>query len=442
MRLTLSGMPYAQIPALFPSLILLALLAASAACADDESGEDASTPTATPAFGLRTDVVTPADRVREIAFAPDGRIFFAEQVTGNIRIIQADGTVQGQPFATLAVADYLQLDWGLTGLALDPHFESNGYVYAFFTEPLNTQDQPLGPTGRPQIVRFTDENGIGVDRTLISNDFPETPIEHPGFNGNGKLAFGPDGFLYASIGDYDYNQDDPATFSQDLSRPIGKLLRIDPADGAAAPGNPFEGAGAADARVYAYGFRDPFPFTFHPETRRLYATDNTTLTCEELNVIRPGANYGWPAGEFPYADCEVGEQGAVIHNFARDGMQPIDFVSFVEVSSLVFSSGARYPSMGGGLIVCESWRSQSADGNLDPGVLRRIVLNDAGDEVVSSDAIVRDCRGAVAVAPDGTIYYANDTEIRKLEIGPPDTGGSQETADGEQPTQPVPIATP
>jgi len=432
----------AQLPALLPGLILAALVIVIAACADNESGEDGATPTPTPAFGLRTDVVTPADRVREIAFAPDGRIFFAEQITGNIRIIQADGTVQGAPFASLAVADYIQLDWGLTSIALDPDFASNGYVYAFFTEPLNTQDQPLGPTGRPQIVRFTDEDGTGVDRTVISDDFPETAIEHPGFNANGRLAFGPDGYLYASFGDYDYNSEDPATFSQDLSSPIGKLLRIDPADGSAAPGNPFEGDAAADPRVYAYGFRDPFPVTFNPDTGTLYGTDNTTITCEELNVIEPGANYGWPAGEFPYADCEVGEQGDVIHNFARDGMQPIDFVSFVEVSSLVFSSGDRYPSMGAGLIVCESWRSQSADGDVSPGVLRRIVLNDAGDEVVSSDAIVRDCRGAVSVAADGAIYYANDTEIRKLEIGPPGDGGSQETPDGEQPTQPVPIVTP
>jgi hypothetical protein len=123
-------------------------------------------------------------------------------------------------------------------------------------------------------------------------------------------------------------------------------------------------------------------------------------------------------------------------------MAPIDFVSFVEVSSLVFSSGDRYPAMGAGLIVCESWKSQSPDGDLSPGVLRLLVLNDAGDGAVSSDAIVRDCRGAVAVAPDGTIYYANDTEIRRLEIGPADAGVPQGTADGQQPTQPVPVGTP
>ena len=418
--------------------VIAVVLVALAACSEDDP--DTNEPAATPAFGLRSEVVTSAERVSEIAFAPDGRIFFAEQISGNIRILLEDGTLQGQPFATVAVADYLQLDWGLTGLALDPDFDANGYVYALFTEPLNMQDQPSGPTGRPQIVRFTDDNGVGIDRTLISDDFPETPIEHPGINGNGKLHFGADGFLYASMGDYDYNANDAATFSQDLNSPIGKLLRLDPADGSAAPGNPFEANVGVDHRVYAYGFRDPFDFTFAPGTDTLYATDNTTLTCEELNIIEPGANYGWPAGEFPYADCDAGEQGLVIHHFARDGMEPTDFVSLVEVSGLAFTSGSRYPSLGDALIVCESWRSPSADQELSSGVLRLIVLGgDQGDEVVSSDAIVRDCRGTVSIAPDGTIYYANDIEIRTLEIGSIEAGA----ADAEE-TQPVPppITTP
>ena len=98
-------------------IIAIALVALSA-CSEDDA--DTSGPAATPAFGLETDVVTSAERVSEIAFASDGRIFFAEQISGNIRILLEDGAIQDQPFATVAVADYLQLDWGLTGLALDP----------------------------------------------------------------------------------------------------------------------------------------------------------------------------------------------------------------------------------------------------------------------------------------------------------------------------------
>ena len=152
-------------------------------------------------FGLKSETVTSADRARAMAFAPDGRLFFAEQYTGAIRIVQADGTVQAEPFAQLQVANYIDHDWGLTGLALDPDFADNHFVYAFFTEPVT--EGGTTPTGRPKLVRFTEENGKATDETVVSDDFPETDPGHAGFNANGRIHFGPDGALYASVGDYD-----------------------------------------------------------------------------------------------------------------------------------------------------------------------------------------------------------------------------------------------
>ena len=155
------------------------------------------------------------------------------------------------------------------------------------------------PQGQPVLVRFTDANGKGEDETVISKDFPVTSKAHPGYNAQGNIHFGPDKMLYLSIGDYD----DPRLV-QDLSTPVGKLLRIDPATGKAPPDNPPTGNAAADPRIYAYGFREPFDFAFNPENGAIYGTDNTPDTCEELNIIKPGANYGWPdVGGFPYADC-------------------------------------------------------------------------------------------------------------------------------------------
>lgn len=417
------------------ALVLLpALLIAAAGCGGSSGGGNKV------AFGLHSEQVATGERVSEIAFAPDGRVFFTEQITGNIRIVQADGTPQEQPFATLDVADHLKLDWGLTGLALDPDFDSNHYVYVYFTKPDDRSEPPTGPTGHPTIMRFTDENGVGAEPTVVTEDFPVTPMDHPGFNGNGKLHFGPDGFLYASVGDYD-NFASPANEIQDLGLPIGKLLRIDPTDGSAPNDNPFVGQADADPRVYAYGFREPFDFTFHPETDAIYGSDNTTVSCEEINIIEAGANYGWPAGVFPYSDCNVGDQGRLIYSPARDGMQPADYLSFVEISGLAFTPATRYPTLGDSLIVCESWRSEVAeDGTPSRGVLRRLVLGGAEfDMVTSSDEIVRDCRGTVSTAPDGTIYYATDTEIRKLEVGEGDGGddGGDDSGDSG-PTQQVP----
>lgn len=365
-------------------------------------------------FGLASEVVATAPRVSEIAFAPDGRIFFAEQTTGNIRIILANGQVQEEPFAHVNVAVYLeQLDWGLTGLALDPDFETNHYAYAFFMEPVAAGEPPEGPTARPKIVRFTEKDGKGVEETVISDDFPVTPKEHPGYNGSGKLHFGPDGYLYASVGDYDYP---PAqSLSRNVSAPVGKLLRIDTKDGSAPADNPLQSTPGADARVFAYGFREPFAFAFHPRSGAIYGTDNTTVSCEELNIIRPGRDYGWPdVGEFPYADCTAGGHEQAIYHLAREGTKPEDFLSFVEVSALAFAPATRYPQMGESLLLCESQRSE-VQGERTPGLLRWLVLGGAGDEqVTASGAIVRDCRGAVAVSPDGYAYYANDTEIRRL----------------------------
>lgn len=405
-------------PALLPPLILL--LAAFALACGDDSGEGGAE-TVTYAFGLDSQVIASggfADNVSAIEVAPDGRIFFAEQYKGTVRIMNTDGTMQTAPFTQVLVADWLGLDWGLTGLALDPDFENNHYVYLFYTEPVRTATYEENgatvehPVARPRIVRFTEVNGAATEETLISDNFPETSERHPGFNANGEIHFGPDGLLYASVGDYDLFQDQPDVIT-DPSTPIGKLLRMNP-DGSPAAGNPFEGEEGADTRVYAYGFREPFSFTFSPDGT-IYGNDNTTVSCEELNIIEAGANYGWPQmGEFPYADCSVGPGEQPIFHFTREGQAPGSFLSFVEVSAMAFLEGSAYPGLSDGLIVCESQRSP-VNNVTTRGVLRRLTLS-SEREVALSEQIVNDCKGGMTVH-NGEIYYANSNELRKLVQG-------------------------
>ncbi|HET9477409.1 MAG TPA: PQQ-dependent sugar dehydrogenase [Dehalococcoidia bacterium] len=447
-----------------PVLTLVLLVVLALACSGD--GEEELP------FGLQSEVVTNADRVSDMVFAPDGRMFFAEQFTGAIRVISAEGQLQEAPFAQVTLAEWLALDWGLTGLALDPDFQNNHYVYAFYTAVPGTAGaappgtglvsavppagHPAGgvvaqvspgplppggatltpspapeentatpapqeekPQGQPLLVRFTDANGVGQDETVISDDFPLTSKEHPGYNGQGNIHFGPDGMLYLSFGDYD----DPVLV-QDLSTPVGKLLRIDPETGEAPPDNPLVGDPDADPRIYAWGFREPFDFTFNSNTGDIYGTDNTPDTCEELNIIRPGENYGWPdVGEFPYDDCSAGDQVPAIFHFAREGKEPGSFLSLVEVSGLTFVPGARYPSLGDSLFACESQISV-VEGEVTKGVLRRLIMAlPAYDAVTQSDVIVKDCKGDVETGRDGTLYYSNATEIRRLLPGEPATSG-------------------
>ena len=377
-------------------LPLLAFLSAASACG---GGEEIP-------FGLKSEVVTQADNADAIVFAPDGRIFYAEQFTGNIRVITADGQRLDQPFAQVQIANWLPLEWGLTGLALDPDFAKNHYLYAFFTSPVV---EGAAPTGRPMLVRFTDRDNQGVDRKVIIGDFPETIVNHQGFKANGKIHFGPDGLLYLTIGDYDQAKAEGPTgkpYALDLSSPVGKMLRVSEESGAAAAGNPFSDESGTDPRIFAYGFSKPFDFAFGPQGGAIYGVDNTA-SCEELNIVKSGGNYGWPdVGDFPFSDCTFGQQIKGIHFLAKEGMSAGQFLSGVGVSGLAFVSAAQYPALGDGLLVCDL-----------TGILRRLVLSGPQlDQVSNDDVIVKDCKRSVAVSPDGTIYYSNDTEIRRLTI--------------------------
>ncbi len=346
-------------------------------------------------FGVRSERVAAADHAAAMSFAPDGRLFYAEQFTGNIRVITAEGELLEEPFAQVDIGTYIE--WGLTGLALDPDFETNHYVYAFLTGPID----PETPIGKPLVVRFTDQDNQGVDQRVLIDDLPETFPAAPGFNANGSIHFGPDGFLYLNLGDYDTPE-----VVQDLTNPIGKMLRVSKEDGSPAEDNPFVDDPEVDQRIFAYGFREPFDFAFHPETGRVYGSDNTTVSCEELNVITAAANYGWPdVGEFPYDDCQAGEGTNAIHLFALEGMNPGNFLSFVVVSGLEFASGDVYPLLGDSLLICES----------ETALMRRLVLSGANfDLVAQDDVVLKNCDGDIATSPDGIVYYSNQTEIRRL----------------------------
>ncbi len=345
-----------------------------------------------------------------MAFAPDGRLFYAEHWTGNIRILTPDGNLLTQPFAHVESGGINQL--GFSGLAIDPEFESNHYVYAYFFH----LTAPGSLTGSPMVVRFTDSANVGEDETVIVDKLPEKGSEHP-FSVNGALHFGPDGFLYLTLGDYDVPDDRGPLgleLPQDLGTPIGKVLRVNKEDGSAAPGNPFLGQTGVDERIYAYGFRQPFDFTFHPQSRRMYGGDNNAgVTCEELNIVKSGGNHGWPQGQFPYVDCDLREQVPAIHYFSFDGRAADSFESAVAVTGMEFISGSAYPTLGDSLLVCES-RTQ---------LMRRLVLSGPGfDQVTGGDVLANDCWWDIAVSPDGIAYYSNLMEIRRLI--PPETASA------------------
>jgi len=171
------------------------------------------------------------------------------------------------------------------------------------------------------------------------------------------------------------------------------------------PNNPFADQPSADPRIFAYGFNRAFDFTFRRQSGQVYGTDNTA-SCEELNLIKAGENYGWPdVGTFPFSDCAAGEQVKAIYFFAREGMKPGDFLSVVTVSGLAFVSAQVYPLLGDSLLVCEE----------DTKLMRRLVLSGPNFDQAGDDGVViEDCQMDITVDPDGTVYYSNEKEIRRL----------------------------
>ncbi len=345
-------------------------------------------------FGVESELVAPLGPIDALAFAPDGRLFWADHWGGNVGVVTAEGELLADPVTHFEVA--AGLEWGLTGLAIDPDFETNHYIYAYFTELVEPD------VARPVVVRFTEADNKGSDPKVIVGDLPDTRDKKP-YNASGSIHFGPDGFLYFTLGDYDVpalTGSQGKELPQDLSTPAGKMLRVNKEDGSAPSDNPFLNEPGADPRIFAYGFRENFYFTFHPENGQIYGSDNTSVACEELNLIKVGANYGWPA---PFLDCLAAEQTPGIHFFAKEGQQPGDFGSSLGVLGMAFVSGDVYPLLGDGLLVC-------GGGNM----FRLVLSGNDLDQVVADDIVVDDCFRDIAISPDGIVYYSNETEIRRL----------------------------
>ena len=355
-----------------------------------EPPEPTST-TEVPDVKVTSALVTRASFPVTLAFAPDGRLFYNEFQSGNIMVF-----TEGQTSMFTHVDVFSIGECGLLGLAIDPEFEENRYVYAYFIEPIPEED-----VGHPVLMRFTEVDGIGEHPTVLVGDLPNTnPITCAHVSGN--LGFGPDGYLYFSIGEMEFK--DPA---QDLSSPLGKIHRIDKSDGSAAPDNPFFDEPEADPRVFAYGLRNTFDFTFHPQSGKIYAPENGLGNCDELNIIEAGKNYGHPKSSFEGEEPPCSERAGVkpIYLFSKPGIRPEVFGSNVAPTGAHFVSADVYPSLGDALLTCE-WNT---------GFMRRLLLSGPDrDQVIDDTIVVSDCPLDLTTDANGIVYYSNAGEILRL----------------------------
>ena len=205
-----------------------------------------------------------------ITWTPDGTIFFTER-GGNLRIIQ-DGIVVEKPMLSLEVGG---VEGGLLGITLDPNYSDNHYIYLYYTynDFLETKNK---------VVRYVESDFILTEDKVVIQNISGGP-----FHDGGRIKFGPDDKLYITTGDAGN-----AELSQDLNSMSGKILRIN-SDGSIPEDNPI-----SNSPIYSYGHRNPQGLDWD-KSGNLVATEHGPsgwhgIAHDEINVIVPGANYGWP----------------------------------------------------------------------------------------------------------------------------------------------------
>lgn len=231
-------------------------------------------------------------------FAPDGRLFVAQK-SGRLRVIK-NGALLPTDFVTLSVTT--NSERGLLGIAFDPDFATNRFVYVYYTRAT----LPV----KNRVSRFT-ASAANPDVAMAGEDIILDDIGSDAGNHNGgAIHFGLDGMLYVAVGD---GGADSAN-SQSLSTLSGKLLRID-TDGSIPTDNPFVGTPGARGEIWALGLRNPYTFAVDPLSGTILINDVGQSTWEEVNLGARGANYGWPECEGVCADPEFTNP---IHAYTHD----------------------------------------------------------------------------------------------------------------------------
>ena len=214
---------------------------------------------------------TESTLLASMAFSHDGRLFFTEKNSGNVKIMK-DNRILEVPFATLSDV-YVNWEQGLLGIALDPDFDHNHFVYVYYSAK-STASEPIN-----KVVRFTEENDRGKDMVTLIDNIPASR----GYHSGGALAFGPDDKLYITVGDATEHP-----FAQDPSILIGKILRIN-RDGSIPSDNPYP-----NSPVYTIGHRNMYGIAFDKYGNGL-VSENGDYYYDEINFIEKGGNYGFPS---------------------------------------------------------------------------------------------------------------------------------------------------
>jgi glucose/arabinose dehydrogenase len=320
-----------------------------------------------------------------LAFLPDGRMLVTER-PGRLRVVEPDGRLSRPLGGVPEVAARGQ--GGLLDVALAPDFAQSRMVYLSYAEPGG------GGTAGTAVAR-----GRLGDAAIESVQvvFRQEPKLRGGAHFGSRLVFTPDGFLFITTGERGQRE-----MSQDLSRHQGKVIRLRP-DGSVPPDNPFVGRPDARPEIWSYGHRNIQGAGLHPVTEALWTVEHGAMGGDELNIPRPGRNYGWPVITYglDYSGARIGV------GTAREGMeQPVYYWDpSIAPSGLMFYTGDRFPD----------WRGNLFVGALNFQLLARLELD--GDKVVSEERLLVGFRQRirdVVQGPDGLIYLLTDEDRGRI----------------------------
>jgi aldose sugar dehydrogenase len=320
-----------------------------------------------------------------MAFLPDGGILVTER-PGRLRLVR-NGVLQPEPIAGLPPI-YAKGIGGLMDIALDPRFAENSLIYFTYIRPPAAGDTRPNAPGTLMLAR-----GRWTGSAIADFHDIFTAVQA---NAPSRILFGRDGMIYMSVA----SGDPPAAeHAQDPSDLAGKVLRLRD-DGTVPPDNPFVGRAGYRPEIYTLGHRVPLGLAINPETGAIWECENGPNGGDEVNVLAPGKNYGWPV--VSYGRFYGGPR--VSTNPYREEMEPpvIFWVPSIATSGLAFYTGDRFPN----------WKNNLFIGGMRQGEvprsghLERVDFNTEWEEL-HREGMLRDLQQRirdVRQGPDGLLY--------------------------------------
>jgi aldose sugar dehydrogenase len=331
-----------------------------------------------PAFGSVK--IASASLPAGLAAAPDGRILYSEFWVGKVRVIRANGSVDPKPWAD--VSKIFGIHWtrfyhgGLSGIAFDPEYSTNRYVYVV----TQTQSKRNGLPDLSLIVRFKEVNGRGTAPKVLYR------IRAKVFDNVYSLVFGPDGMLYIPSG---FLGTDRTKGEDPLTDRRGKILRVT-RDGEPPGDNPW---GGRAPRVWAAGFKNAFDLAFFPRTNLAVAGESGPEAHDEINLVMPGHDYGYP--DHQGTTTAKGITSPLL-DYGSDRTSPV---------GIIYYTGSKYPALRNHFVMCE---------NHGRGMIVLRINRSNPGRLLSYTPISPECTIDVIQTRDGTIVFSGSTAIYRL----------------------------